>query len=327
MASGSDGLTPGAMVFGRWTLHVDDRLACEGQDIHLPPKELIVLRLLLGSRGALRTKDHLLEQGWPDCDAAEESLTRCIYSLRKCLKQDKGFIKTVYGKGYRFTCPVTVLEPAFEPALEPGACCPLAHGYLAGQGDLQHATPERLRQALLQFQRCTQYSTDHLPSWCGLADTLLAMALLGLSPLASAINDAQVAVIRALALEPGNSMALTRLAFLSSVQGSESAAQRLFQHCLRNTDSADVHYYLAWHHGCWGRGAEAVTSLQTCLQRNPGSGLARSLLLRLNIAHDPLSSVGCARHLLDEHLPGHRLLLRDPRLLGLGPLEHGRALA
>jgi soluble lytic murein transglycosylase-like protein len=43
-------------------------------------------------------------------EVAEESLTRCIYSLRKYLGADKGFIKTIYGRGYRFTCPVTVEE-------------------------------------------------------------------------------------------------------------------------------------------------------------------------------------------------------------------------
>lgn len=65
-----------------------------------------MLRLLLVSGGVLMTKDRLLEQAWPQGEVAEESLTRCIYSLRKYLGADKGFIKTIYGRGYRFTCPV-----------------------------------------------------------------------------------------------------------------------------------------------------------------------------------------------------------------------------
>lgn len=95
-----------SLVFAHWTLHGDGRLTGRTTDVQLPPKELQVLRLLLGSGGVLMTKDHLLEQAWPQGEVAEESLTRCIYSLRKHLGADKTFIKTIYGRGYRFTCPV-----------------------------------------------------------------------------------------------------------------------------------------------------------------------------------------------------------------------------
>ncbi len=44
----------------------------------------------------------MLDQVWPNCDVAEESLTRCIYALRKLLGRENDYIKTVYGKGYRF---------------------------------------------------------------------------------------------------------------------------------------------------------------------------------------------------------------------------------
>ncbi|NVZ19840.1 winged helix-turn-helix domain-containing protein [Pseudomonas costantinii] len=103
----NDGLTA-SRVFAGWTLHGDGRLTGEGADIQLPPKEWHVLRLLLASDGELMTKDRLLELAWPRGEVAEESLTRCIYALRKHLKKDKGFIKTIYGRGYRFTCLVRI---------------------------------------------------------------------------------------------------------------------------------------------------------------------------------------------------------------------------
>lgn len=102
-----EGLTV-AWFFAGWTLHADGRLTGEGVDIQLPPKEWQVLRLLLASDGVLMTKDRLLEQAWSRGEVAEESLTRCIYELRKHLRKDKGFIKTIYGRCYRFTCAVTV---------------------------------------------------------------------------------------------------------------------------------------------------------------------------------------------------------------------------
>ncbi|KWU48686.1 winged helix-turn-helix domain-containing protein [Pseudomonas palleroniana] len=96
------------LVFAHWTLHPDGRLTGGEADIQLPPKEGQVLRLLLASAGTLVTKDRLLERVWPRGEVAEESLTRCIYALRKHLRGDKAFIKTIYGRGYRFTCPVQV---------------------------------------------------------------------------------------------------------------------------------------------------------------------------------------------------------------------------
>lgn len=106
MAVVDDARTTTILVFARWTLHDDGRLTGEGTDVQLPPKEQQVLQLLLVSGGVLMTKDRLLELAWPQGEVAEESLTRCIYSLRKYLGVDKGFIKTIYGRGYRFTCPV-----------------------------------------------------------------------------------------------------------------------------------------------------------------------------------------------------------------------------
>ena len=94
--------------FAGWTLHGDGRLTADGVDIQLPPKEWQVLRLLLASDGALMTKDLLLESVWPRGEVAEESLTRCIYALRKHLKADKGLIKTIYGRGYRLNCAVKI---------------------------------------------------------------------------------------------------------------------------------------------------------------------------------------------------------------------------
>lgn len=103
--------------FAGWSLQGDGRLTREGVDIQLPPKEWQVLKLLLASDGALMTKDRLLELAWSRGEVAEESLTRCIYELRKHLRADKGFIKTIYGRGYRFTCAVTVEQ---HPARQSG---------------------------------------------------------------------------------------------------------------------------------------------------------------------------------------------------------------
>ncbi len=123
MAVVNDGGMRTSLVFGRWTLHGDGRLTGEGIDIQLPPKEWQVLHLLLLSGGALMTKDCLLERAWRQGEVSEESLTRCIYSLRKHLRADKGFIKTIYGRGYRFTCPVRPAERDPSRAMQVCLAC------------------------------------------------------------------------------------------------------------------------------------------------------------------------------------------------------------
>ncbi len=109
MDSATDKAPVQSFVFDHWLLQSDGTLMRDGHGVHVPPKELSVLRLLLASAGKVITKDHLLDCVWPATDAGEESLTRCIYALRKLLKDNKGFIATVYGQGYRFTCPVVAL--------------------------------------------------------------------------------------------------------------------------------------------------------------------------------------------------------------------------
>ncbi|AZF06748.1 winged helix-turn-helix domain-containing protein [Pseudomonas sp. R5-89-07] len=115
--------SPKPLVFAHWTLQGDGRLTNREVDIQLPPKEGRVLRLLLASGGSLMTKDRLLALAWPRGEVADESLTRCIYALRKHLGADKGFIKTVYGKGYRFTCPVQVEDPEPKQVMHLCSAC------------------------------------------------------------------------------------------------------------------------------------------------------------------------------------------------------------
>lgn len=96
--------------FGDYLLSMadDEGLSLDGKPINLAPKELNVLKMLVSRPGALVTKDEILNCVWKCQDISEESLTRCIYILRKTLEAGikKECIKTVYGKGYQFILPV-----------------------------------------------------------------------------------------------------------------------------------------------------------------------------------------------------------------------------
>ncbi|ONH48932.1 winged helix-turn-helix domain-containing protein [Pseudomonas gessardii] len=136
MVAAIEGLAMVSLAFGSWKLQGDGRLTADGRDIQLPPKEFHVLRLLLATPGVLVTKDYLLEQVWPHADIAEESLTRCIYALRKQMQGDRRLIATVYGRGYRFNGRVRVIERPDQAAptvSAPPRICP-ACGWCAELG-------------------------------------------------------------------------------------------------------------------------------------------------------------------------------------------------
>lgn len=101
-------------IFGEFALRQGKTLLHCDQIIHVPPKEIAVLYILLEAAGEIVSKDSLLERVWGNLDVTEESLTRCIYMLRCILQESKHrrYIQTVYGQGYRFICPVMTTSPS-----------------------------------------------------------------------------------------------------------------------------------------------------------------------------------------------------------------------
>lgn len=64
------------------TLTEDGILTQGNEQIYIPPKELGVLIVLLESAGHVVLKDMIIESVWKNIIVSDESLTRCIYSLR-----------------------------------------------------------------------------------------------------------------------------------------------------------------------------------------------------------------------------------------------------
>jgi len=167
----SDTSSMRSYAFGQWILQDEVLQDAAGRAVHLPPKELAVLSLLLDANGALISKDVLLDNVWPDCDVAEESLTRCIYSLRKLLGDNKDYIVTVYGKGYRFNCPAVQLQGAQRgPAAPSLVILPFRGAEAALSLKVHDQLTRRLTQAFAEALRVMPASLT--ASVRELADTL-----------------------------------------------------------------------------------------------------------------------------------------------------------
>src|ERR1700741_371410 len=94
----------------------------DGQVLPVEPKAYKVLEFLLSNPGRVVSKNELLDAVWRDVEVSESSLTRAIAILRRLLGDDvheQRFIATVATVGYRFVCPVELMEDPPVAAAEP----------------------------------------------------------------------------------------------------------------------------------------------------------------------------------------------------------------
>ena len=79
--------------------------------VHLPPKELAALRLLIAFAGQVVSPVQLKHALWGDVHVTADSVPKCLSSLRARLEPDE-CIQTVYKRGYRFSAEIKRNETA-----------------------------------------------------------------------------------------------------------------------------------------------------------------------------------------------------------------------
>jgi len=92
-------------LFGELRLDALGVLTRGNETIHLPPKELSALRLLLAHAGQIVTLQQLKEALWGEVHVTDDSVPKCVSSLRELLSPSD-CIQTVYKRGYRISVPV-----------------------------------------------------------------------------------------------------------------------------------------------------------------------------------------------------------------------------
>ncbi|MGD0681796.1 MAG: winged helix-turn-helix domain-containing protein [Terracidiphilus sp.] len=108
--------------------------------IHLPPRELAALRLLLAHAGQVVSPTQMKNVLWGDVHVTADSVPKCMSSLRARLEPD-ACIQTVYKRGYRFTAAIRRDGAAPAETLVRLAIMPFATG---------HSIPEHLGSALAE---------------------------------------------------------------------------------------------------------------------------------------------------------------------------------
>jgi DNA-binding winged helix-turn-helix (wHTH) protein len=133
------GSEPG-FSFADFRLETDGTLRRGNALIHLPPKELTALRLLLENAGQVVTPLQLRQELWGDVHVTTDSVPKCLSSLRERLEPEK-CIQTIYKRGYRFSAEVRRDGSAPAGKLPRLAIMPFATGY---------TVPEHLGSAIAE---------------------------------------------------------------------------------------------------------------------------------------------------------------------------------
>ncbi len=93
------------LKLGDWNIHPAEGQITRGTETqHLRPKAMAVLCVLVRARGALVTRDELLEEVWGPRAVSDEPLTATIGELRRILgdrRDNRRHIETVPKRGYR----------------------------------------------------------------------------------------------------------------------------------------------------------------------------------------------------------------------------------
>jgi DNA-binding winged helix-turn-helix (wHTH) protein len=111
----SPALTDAAIEFGRFrVLPRERRLLAGGEPIELGARAFDLLMVLIEADGALVTKDELQSRVWPGIIVGQDNLKVQIAALRKAFGQDREFVRTEHGRGYRFTAAVRDTLPTPE---------------------------------------------------------------------------------------------------------------------------------------------------------------------------------------------------------------------
>ncbi|MGA3345223.1 MAG: winged helix-turn-helix domain-containing protein [Terracidiphilus sp.] len=155
-----------ACSFGGFRLENDGTLWRGESVVHLPPKELAALQLLLANAGQVVSPLQLKHALWGDVHVTADSVPRCMSSLRARLEPES-CIQTVYKRGYRFTAGVLRQSDPPAGALPRLAILPFANEY---------SVPEHLGHAIAE-ETVARLSNAHFPSLSVLArDSVYTLA-------------------------------------------------------------------------------------------------------------------------------------------------------
>jgi DNA-binding winged helix-turn-helix (wHTH) protein len=181
VAKSSRGTAAGEAVqetyaLGPFLVDIRSKLLFRGSEpVRLGRRSIALLLALVERRGAVVSKDALIEAAWPNQAVEEANLTVQIAALRRVLGETPGgdrWIETMPRRGYRFVGPVVA------DGGDGGDTPPAPDSWARYPEPTQHAYAERPRSS--QLDQATTF--EHEDCLASESDKLAAAGPPGLSP-------------------------------------------------------------------------------------------------------------------------------------------------
>src|SRR5580693_4310034 len=149
------------LKFGRFQVLPHRReFSADEVPVPLGSRAFDVLMVLIEAGGELVTKDEILSRVWPGMVVEEHSLQFHISALRKVLGEDRGFIKTISGRGYRFVADITAHAGEQEGFPGRGAALPATLTVAESLTNLPAPTSELIDREV-EFSEASTLLTAH----------------------------------------------------------------------------------------------------------------------------------------------------------------------
>lgn len=253
------------------------RLVRAGETRSVEPKVMDLLFLLAGEPHRVFSRDEILQSLWPHVTVGEDTLSRCVFKLRRALDDDPHaprFIETVSKRGYRL-----IVDPAAH-AREGDALV-----RRAGEFYFQFTRTDN-EAAIALYERAIAVNPDDVAALAGLANGFVQRAVRWLdvgdgvparSTLRQALDSgilsspealeilvrAQIFAERAVAMAAQNAVTLKALGFVMAASQRFDEARALYIRALAADPTAwGVLINLADLDDLEGHAAEALQNLE-----------------------------------------------------------------
>ena len=148
------------------------RVTKEGEILSIPDRHVGVLLALLARRGAVVSKDALIEAVWQDVAVTDNSLEQAVSALRRAIgaaPDGTPYIQTVARQGYRFTGPVTTTASRATDAELDELLAP-HRAWVEGRAALETLERAQILHAREVFAGVVGRASEHAPAHIGLAN-------------------------------------------------------------------------------------------------------------------------------------------------------------
>ena len=288
---------PGIYVFGPYRMDPARGILTRGSTVvPLSDRLFQILHALIRANGATVTKETLNEMFWPDGESDNNNLAQHVHMLRRVLGEranNRQYITTVYGKGFRFVAPVSmVYATRVESSASESDCSAddlLCHGldpfrnYVLGCHLLEQGTADRIRAAAERFREALAIDGTYVPALIGSAQASMLLCQNDYTSARYEIPKATAAITKALQLDPNSAAAH---AVLSSIH---LFGQWHWEHAKAEIDLALqfdsigtlVRTSAAWLYLWGGQSEKALAQVRRAIAASPVSPALHVLLGRI----------------------------------------------